>query len=345
MADNQYNYSDSSLSGSSSHAERLVADNLANDPEKLHQPRTTVVDPGLIPSTVDANTLPAEQVIKNFDARKSYVWEVATEYGREGLTYSGIYIIEFTQGNEAQAKAWRLNRLNSGDNTFREYLRKGSMMFELSDIKTKEEMERRGLDLDTLRKAYTSAVEITPYFKDIERDISKADSTFLIKYSLEELIDEKQANKDLSFFTNTVGNQPARYFGEEYTGGDIGFYYDNAGNMRISYDPIYIYKSRPLLTDLTTLLQPDDYVVARYPTGMIQFVIVKDAAAKLVEEHKTELALTVAYNNPRLLPDNFVFGDFPGFEKTLELSKGVLVDSNTIFGFSTNDGKKVVSNG
>lgn len=318
------------------------------DLENILQPVTHIEEDNpletyTIDSFLDTSNLPEDQVIKGFDRHKSIIWEERTPTGRQFMTYNGKWWVEFLKGFRTEAIQWRDQKIKAKETTFKEFERKGRYLFELDGEKSKIEIARRNLNVVDERNRYDSeeTVDITPYFTDVKRDIDNEVVEYLLLNPLKKLEEERQIASDMLYFSRDPSNYVDYHFGNDRTGTDIGFYRDRGGRIRASYDPQFIFRSAPLLEDLLQLGAPDEYVVGRFHTGMIQFVISVELSKRLVKQYGSEEALAIRWNNTKTkLTEDFDFGNYPTFEQVLDVTTSEFIPASQIFQFGTDAEKK-----
>lgn len=288
--------------------------------------------------------LPAEQAFdpETFKKDDMIVWQELISGGRQYVTYGGIWYVDFLAGNRAEAEAWRTARLNAGERDFYENeYPDGILQFKLNKKDSEQMLASRSLRLGELRTNFDNATEISPYFAEIPRYIPAEVSSYLTYHSIEELEKDQQLQKDLLRFDDQVyTNRPQRMLVNNYNPEDVSFYYDVAGNFRAAYDPHMLYLARPLLTDLVQYAQPEEYCLARYPSGTVHFVLMPELIKRLLEVHKSEIVLVKRYNNVNTNPGNPV-EEFPEvFENAINLETKGFVSTRTLFGEPINTEKK-----
>lgn len=333
--ENTYNYDNHGLASSGA-VEHLVRNGMIEDTDGTHQPRTPAN--GLPPVTTLEGGSPKQPFVK----ADAPIYELSSKTGREYLTYGGIWVVEFFKDQEA-AKTKLVSELNyEGKVTFTEKQDDTTYKVIYNEASSQAEYAKRGLDLDALRQAYDNAEDISALFDTIPRNIEAAIGSYFLRKPLEEFERDENLHNDVKYFTASVENYANLYFGGRLTGSDIGFYYDNAGRMRASYDPHYLFKADPLLQDLLRYGHPEQYVVGRYPSGMVQFVIEPELAKLLVDTYGSEDALAKRWNDSKIVySPSFNMGNYPTFEKTLNVESSEYVSSDSIFGFTADEnGKK-----
>lgn len=321
------------------------------DLENILLPNTVEVVPSPDSEPLDSSYamdgLPLDQIINSFDKRKVIIWEEKTDSGRQFLTYDGKWWVEFLRGYHVEAIAWRDQRIKLQETTFKEYERKGRWLFELDAEKSKFEVDRRGLNIIKERERYDSddTTEITPYFTDMKRDVDKEVSEYLLLYPLKNLEKDRDLASGMIFFSRDPSNYVSYHFGKDRTGVDVGFYRDRGNRIRASYDPQFIFRSKPLIEDLLEFGVADEYAVGRFHTGMIQFVIDEKLSERLVAKYGSEEFLAMRWNNTKTKhADNFVFGNYPTFENVIDVETAEFIPSSVIFEFSSPNEKKSITN-
>lgn len=290
--------------------------------------------------------LPSDQVISAFDKRKVIVWEEKTDTGRQFVTYDGKWWVEFLKGYHNEAIAWRDQKIKLNETTFKEYERKGRWLFEFDANRSNEELQRRGINILEERKRYDSVdtQEITPYFTEISRTVDKEVSEYLLLNPLAKLEQDRELASGMLYFSRDPSNYVSYHFGKDRTGTDVGFYRDRGNRIRASYDPQFIFRSKPLMEDLLEFGVADEYVVGRFHTGMIQFVLSEALSDRLVKKYGTEEFLAMRWNNAKLKLDGFEFGNYPTFENVINVETSEFIPSSVIFEFSSSGEKKPIAN-
>lgn len=293
-------------------------------------------DKTAIPADIDPNT-PTEQVIAGYDRLDSIIWEAPTEYGREFLTYRGTWYVEFLKPYRNESIAFRDAKVKAGITEFKSVERKSRYLFIFSDSLSQEEIKKRGLDIAELRGSYNTSEEITPYFTDMDRDVNPEYEKYLLTNTLEDLLTSESIKHDLQYFTKDPSNYADYYFGAT-TNHDIGFYRDKGKRIRASYDPYYTFRAGPIMQDLLAYGKPEQYVVARFPSGLIQFVIDQDLSDALVKVYGSEDKLAKRWNDVRTVyTEGFTFEIPVGFEEVLDISTEEYVNAKPLFGFEVSD--------
>ena len=333
---NTYNYDNQVLSGPGT-VENLVRRNMIADPEGIHQPRT---GGNFTPENL------APKATEGYNKAEAPVYEVQTDKGRQYLTYGGIWIVEFFKENTVDKVQFLANLDYEGTVTYTEDTDPTIYRIRYDAASSQAERTKRNLDITTLRTKYNEAEDIGPEFTKLPRKVESSLPPYFIRYPLDKFEEDERQINDLKYFSNDPSNYARVYFGGRLTGTDIGFYYDNSDNIRASYDPHYLFKASPLLDDLLKYGTPEQYVVGRYPSGMVQFVINKDLAKVLLDAYITEDNLAARWNDAKIkYTPNFNMGNYPTFEETLDVESGKYISSDSIFEFTTEQEKKPQTNG
>lgn len=298
-------------------------------------------DRTIIPADIDPDT-PKDQVITDYDRLDTIIWEAPTDHGREFLTYRGVWYVEFLKPYRNESIAFRDAKIKEGITDFKSVERKNRYLFSFNGNYTQNELTKRGLDITELREKYNHSEELTPYFTDMDRTLNPEYEKYLLTNRIEDLLVNESIKHDLKYFNNDISNYADYYFGTT-TNHDIGFYWDKGGRIRASYDPYYKFRAGPIMQDLLAYGTPEQYVVARFPSGMVQFVIDKDLSNNLVKVYGSEDKLARRWNNTNTVyTKGFVFEIPVGFEEVLDISTEMYIDSKSVFGFEVaeNDPKE-----
>ena len=336
---NEFNYSEPGLAGGAGGFEELVIRGIINNKSGLHTPKRVHNS-----EAVNMTALPEDQRIPDFNSRDSMVYfkVLPGNYSREFVTKDGQYGIEFLNGWEAEAIAWKVARVEAGKQGFQELSNKiESTIFIIRDeAQNREELQRVGVNIPSLVARYNQAEEITPAFTEVNRQLNGVVSREAMFKSLEEMRKEVQMTMDLQLFNNDVDNRVKYYFGDT-TADDVGFYRDMKDRIRAGYDQTMAYRSQQLVKDLLEFAQPEEYAVAKYQDGTIIYVLNKELSARLVDKFGSENALAKRWNDAKLKPQAFDPSIFAGFEHAVDpMNPGSTISANNLFGIATDVEKK-----
>lgn len=334
---NSYNYSDGNLSSGAGRFEEIVRRGMIDNTSGLYTPKIDAYA-----SAVDTSDLPSDQVIPDYDKRRSYIYYniLLGDYSREFVNYSGFYGIEFLVGYEDEASEWKNARLKTGK-SFREMKNDiDSTIFVLNEEDSKVELTRLGLNKDALVKRYDEAKEISKAFSSVKRQLDPELSREYTFKSIDEVKQDLQLASDLKLFSDDILNRPEYFFGDT-TVDDVGFYRDKGNRIRAGYDPSKAYRSQRLVEDLLKYGKPEEYAVAKYPEGTMIFVLSVPLSERLVNQFGDEAILARRWNDLTLKPKQYDPTIFEGFEHAIDpVNKGRLIPANDLFGNATNSGKK-----
>lgn len=268
----------------------------------------------------------ANKVVKD----EVVLYEQTTLTGRTFLRYDGHWGVEFDEGNEEEARQFM--RAHSS-NIYRHLNVKGKTVYLLNETQSQVEYTQADVDIVRLREEYdNNAVDITPYFEEAEvKTLSAQNVEYFLLNTLEDKANEKEFLANAQFFTKDVYNLPYTYFGHE-SDEDVGFYLDYAGNIRATYDHQYIGRAKPLIKDLLFFGKPEDYAIARLPTGTIQFVIREPLVSTLLKERNGHNNLAFTYNAKKEKEVEFTEDELKVFERVLDLSSNTLMSITNVFG-------------
>lgn len=351
---NDYSYDNGALSGPGI-TEQLVREGMLPNDDGLHTPRSEVKTEAQ-KSKEDfifniRSTMKPETVIK--EAYKREVCnDVAVEYKVE-LTWKGLVILTFIDTADSDVKAFikyhaQLNPwgIHCKKDVYDEG-KKVVITITQDATLTSDDYVFFGLielgktfNLEDMRQAYLDKVyhdlslkDATPEFKALVEVISKETVTKFLFESLADIKDKEYRKDLLSLFSGLKENLAKYYFGGNYTGQDIGFYFDNSDRMRIVYDKFMLSYSIPLLKDVKELKRMKELVLGYFSeTGTFVYVLSKELSQALKDKYQDEMKLAAAYNNQNLDYKLSEVKPYLDFRYIVDISKQEITDVNTIFG-------------
>lgn len=280
---------------------------------------------------------PTEYSINN-----AIVWQELIDGGRQYVTYRGTWCVDFLPGNRHKAMTWRDDRLNAGEHDFfeNEYT-SGVYQFVLNKEDSQHMLVSKGLRLDDLRNGYDNATEITPFFQDTPRYIPGQTTSYLTYHSLPEFEKDQRTQQDLLLFNDDTENRPDVLVKVDNDGQDVAAYYDKAGRLRIAYDAPMLYRAKQLLADLAKHGEEREYVLGRFPSGTVFFVLDKGLVERITRYYPSFNMMIRAWTDDSMSPEENIAEKYPTiFENTIDVVNGRLVDTLSLFGLSVNTEKK-----
>lgn len=312
MAENDFNYSSPNLAAGSGIAEAMVA-------------------AGFIEHN-GVNTPKVEAGVAVYDKEHAILFEKDFEYGREYVTYNGIYYIEYRAEHADEAQKFIDENGAIGTNLIY-HTKRGpgnSTLFSFNKVNSRIKYTQLGVNLTDLRNAYDNSNDLTDVLDGTNTIITKADVKYFMFNTLEDYEDDIQAKEDELAFNGNPNNLPDYYIGAANSDDNVGFYVDLSGRLRASYDSFLLHRATKLIEDLKAFAKPDQYLVGRLPSGTVQFVLSRELTEMFKQKYGSYSVLAIRWNDikaPKEKADNVEF------EKVLDIKTKTLLDAEDVFGF------------
>lgn len=270
-----------------------------------------------------------EQAYKKENA---ILFEKEHKYGREYVTYNGIYHIEFRAEHADEAQKFIDENGAIGTDLIYHTKRGkgGSTLFSFNKANSRVKYTQLGINLTELREAYDGSNDLTDVLDGTNTVIPLPDVKYFMFNTLEDYENEKQANDDVLAFNSNPANLPDYYIGTVTSDDNVGFYVDLSGRLRASYDSFLLHRATKLLQDLKEYAKPEEYQVGRLPSGTIMFVLSKDLTDRFKEKFGSYTVLAIRWNDVKAPKQK---AEDMNFEKVLDIKTKTLLDAEDVFGF------------